>query len=66
MKPKLIYSWNEIPVVVDPALAGILLGIHPDTVSRLCKAGEIKAFRVGKFWRINRSELMRLCGIKEE
>ena len=62
LKPKPIYSWDKIPVVVDPALAGLLLGLHPDTVARMCKSGEIKAFRVGRFWRINRTELKRICG----
>ncbi len=65
-KKALIYDWNQIPVVVDPPLAGVLLGLHPDTVVRMCASGKIKAFRIGKSWRINRRELMKLCGEPEE
>lgn len=61
-RKKLIYDWNKIPVVLDPQLAGVLLGLHPDTVARMIKAGEIKGFRVGKQWRINRRDIMELCG----
>lgn len=61
-KIKPIYNWDKIPVVIDPALAGILLGLHPDTVTRMIKSGDIKGFRVGKKWRINRNDIMKLCG----
>ena len=66
MKPKSVYDWNQIPVVVDPPMAGLLLGMHADSITRLCRLGTIKAFRVGKAWRINRSELMRICGVQEQ
>lgn len=65
-RKKLIYDWNKIPVVLDPQLAGLLLGLHPDTVARMIKSGEIKGFRIGKQWRINRRDIMELCGESEQ
>lgn len=65
-KPRTVYDWNKIPVVLDPPLIGVLLGLHPDTVTKLIRTGKLKGFRVGKFWRMNRRDLMELCGEKEE
>lgn len=37
--------------------AGAFLLLHPKTVQRLARAGELPAFRIGKFWRYRGSEL---------
>lgn len=63
-KPRAVYDWNKLPVVLDPPLIGALLGITPDTVTRLIRAGKLKGFRAGKVWRMNRRDLMELCGEK--
>ena len=37
--------------------AGELLGLHPKTVQRLARAGDIPALRIGRYWRFRASEL---------
>jgi len=37
--------------LLDDGQAAQLLGIHPKTLQRLARAGEIPAHRVGRFWR---------------
>ena len=42
------------------------LGIHPSTVRRLARRGELPAFRIGKLWRFEPAELMKEKEKKEE
>jgi len=44
------------PLLSDSA-AGELLQLHPKTVQRMARRGDIPAFRIGKFWRYRASEL---------
>lgn len=43
--------------LLDDEQAAELLGIHPETLQRLARVGEIPAHRVGRFWRYRASEL---------
>lgn len=40
--------------------AADLLGVHPNTLYRLCRSGKMEAFRVGNAWRIPGTELEAL------
>jgi excisionase family DNA binding protein len=44
--------------------AAARLKVHSNTVRRLIKAGELKASKVGRQWRIQASELERLTSQK--
>ncbi len=44
------------PLLNDNQAAG-LLGIHPKTLQRLARMGEIPAHRIGRYWRYRASEL---------
>jgi excisionase family DNA binding protein len=37
--------------------AADFLGLHPKTVQRMARRGELPAYRVGKYWRYRASEL---------
>lgn len=43
--------------VVGVQFAAHFLGVHEDTVLRLIAAEKLVAFKVGRLWRIHRSEL---------
>jgi excisionase family DNA binding protein len=43
--------------LLTDAEAASLLGIHPKTLQRLARVGEIPAHRVARFWRYRASEL---------
>jgi len=44
------------PLLSDAA-AGELLGLHPKTIQRMARTGEIPAKRLGRYWRFRASEL---------
>jgi excisionase family DNA binding protein len=44
------------PLLSD-AQAGNLLGLHPKTVQRLARDGDVPALRIGRYWRFRASEL---------
>jgi excisionase family DNA binding protein len=46
------------PLLTDEQ-AGQLLGLHPKTLQRLARTGQITAHRIGRFWRYRASELDR-------
>lgn len=56
-KKKCVYSWDEIPLVVDPAYIAMLLGCTNDLICKLLRAGKIKGFKVGDMWRVKRDDL---------
>jgi excisionase family DNA binding protein len=43
--------------LLDDEQAAVLLGIHPKTLQRLARTGQIPAHRIGRFWRYRASEL---------
>jgi excisionase family DNA binding protein len=47
---------NFEPLLSD-AEAGKLLGLHPKTVQRLARNGELPAVRIGRYWRYRASVL---------
>jgi excisionase family DNA binding protein len=44
------------PLLTDTQAAE-LLGIHPKTLQRFARGGQIPAHRIGRFWRYRASEL---------
>lgn len=49
----------EFEPLLDSREAAKLLGIHPKTLERMARRGEVPAVRVGKFWRFRVSLLDR-------
>ena len=45
------------PLISDAEAASFLGGLHPKTVQRMARRGELPAHRVGKYWRYRASEL---------
>ena len=43
--------------LLDDKQAGEMLGLHPKTVQRLARRGEIPAVRIGRYWRYRASAL---------
>jgi excisionase family DNA binding protein len=43
--------------LLAPAQAALLLGIHPKTLVRMARAGEVPALRIRKHWRFRASLL---------
>lgn len=45
------------PLLDDARAARFLGGIHPKTLQRMARKGDVPAYRVGRFWRYRASEL---------
>ena len=43
--------------LLDASEAAKLLRIHPKTLQRLARVGDVPAFRIGRFWRYRASDL---------
>ena len=54
------YEW----LLTDVEAAKFLGGLHPKTVQRMARRGEVPAYRIGKFWRYRASELDRWLRLK--
>ena len=52
-------SLSDIAPVLTVRDLSNYLRIHPSTVYRLLKTGQLPAFRVGSDWRFNREEIDR-------
>lgn len=61
-----VTSWENVPVLVDLPFVAALFGVSHERARTLCTSGTIPAFKVGGMWRVNKRELMRFCGEKEE
>ena len=45
----------------------VMFDVHPETIRRMLKSGELKGFKMGKGWRITEEEVERYIGsLKEE
>ena len=45
--------------------AAEMLQISKLMTYRLIRSGQLQAVRVGKFWRVTRNEILRMCGDKQ-
>ena len=45
--------------------AAEMLQISKLMTYRLIRSGKLQAVRVGKFWRVTRNEILRMCGDKQ-
>ena len=48
---------QDFEPLLSDAQVGKLLALHPKTVQRLARAGEIPAHRIGRYWRYRATEL---------
>lgn len=55
---KLIYSWDEIPVILDIHYLTILLGCSREKIRMECQSGRLPAFKIGDMWRVRKDELI--------
>ena len=45
------------PLLSETEAAKFLGGLHPKTVQRMARRGELPAYRIGRYWRFRASEL---------
>jgi excisionase family DNA binding protein len=50
---------TEIPEIMTGRDVAEYLKLHPETVQRLAKRGDLSAFRLGSDWRFRRGDIQR-------
>jgi excisionase family DNA binding protein len=51
-------DWNRVPVIFDLTYAAALLGVSTDRMHKLAQQGRFPAFKVGKLWRVNKTDML--------
>lgn len=59
-------DWKDVPIILSTKEVANILGVHVNTVKSLISKGDLPAFKVGRVLKINKSDLMRYVGLKEE
>lgn len=57
-RTKYVCQWNDVPVIIDLPYAAVLLGVSIECLKKWAQSGKIPAFKVGKLWRINKTDLI--------
>lgn len=53
-----VHNWEDLPLVLTPHEAGLILNLSDDKVRKLCSEGHIKAFKVSpRKWGISKDSL---------
>ena len=59
----IITDWNDVPVVMDLAMAARVLGVTERHLASLCREGKMpEARKVGRLWRIRKEAVMQMVG----
>ena len=52
-------SAQYIEPLIDTEEAAALLRIHPKTLQRMARRGEVRGYQLGKLWRFRASDLVK-------
>lgn len=65
-KPPVWVSASDacIEPLINTEQAAILLRIHPKTLQRMARRGQIKGYQLGKLWRFRASDLSNTLQLK--
>lgn len=56
MKKAKIYDARQLPAFLTPKEFSALMGVCPKTVQKMCRMGELPAYKVGpRLWRIDKN-----------
>lgn len=61
-KKEPVVGWEQVPIVVDLPYVAVVLGAHPEVIRRYLVAGKLRGFKVGREWRILKTDLMAFVG----
>jgi len=53
------YIRSGIEPLIDTEEAAALLRIHPKTLQRMARRGEVRGYQLGKLWRFRPSDLVK-------
>ena len=50
--------------LIDTEQAAALLRIHPKTLQRMARRGEVRGYQLGKLWRFRASDLVKCVSVE--
>ena len=50
--------------LIDTEQAAALLRIHPKTLQRMARRGEVRGYQLGKLWRFRASDLVKSVSVE--
>lgn len=53
-------NWDDVPLVLSTTEAAVVLNVHLNTIKNMIRDGQLPATRLGKTWRIEKSNLRGL------
>lgn len=62
-RTKIFSAWEQVPLVLTVPEAALLLNMHPNYITKLCRANVLTGFKCGKEWRINKGSVMKYLGL---
>lgn len=54
-----VTQWSDLPLVLTSDQAAMVLQLTRRTITNMLDRGDLHGFRVGKEWRVSRTELVR-------
>ena len=66
-KPPARFSATSDPrfePLIDTEQAAALLRIHPKTLQRMARRGEVRGYQLGKLWRFRASDLVKSVSVE--
>ena len=59
-------EWSNLPLVLTTQQVADLLQVDHRTMTNYCQRGQIKAFKIGKNWRITREALLSFVNLPSQ
>lgn len=56
-------EYDTLPLLITPITAEAALGISAKHLLRMVERGEIRGIQIGRCWKLNRDDLLRVCGL---
>ena len=65
-KPPARVSLSDLRIepLIDTEEAAALLRIHPKTLQRMARRGEVRGYQLGKLWRFRASDLVKIISVE--
>jgi excisionase family DNA binding protein len=54
-----VSQWSDLPLVLTTEQAAVVLQLKRRTIANMLDRGDLRGVKVGKDWRVSRSELIR-------
>lgn len=59
-------EFKDLPALLDTETMSRLLGITRAGVVKMLERGDLPGFRLGRLWRVHRSDFLKALGLNED